>query len=224
MSLKIAPSILAADFSRLADQVRAVEAGGADQIHVDIMDGHFVPNLSMGPLVVAALNRCTRLPLDVHLMITDPGRYLDAFIEAGAAHISFHIEVAPDPGELVKRLRERGVGVGVAVNPETPVDPVLEVADQIDMVVVMTVHPGFGGQSFLGENLEKVRALRAWEKARGPLGSGRELDIEVDGGIDITTGPLAAEAGANVHVAGSSVFGAPDPGRAVRELRRALSG
>ncbi len=221
MSLKIAPSILSADFSRLADQVRAVEAGGADLIHVDVMDGHFVPNLSMGPLVVEALKRCTQLPLDVHLMITDPGRYIDSFIEAGADHISFHIEVAPEPLELVKRLRQRGVGVGVAVNPETPVDPVLEVADQIDMVVVMTVHPGFGGQSFLGANLEKVRALRDWEKA---CGRGRELDIEVDGGIDITTGPLAVEAGANVHVAGSSVFGAPDPGRAVSDLRRALSG
>ena len=188
------------------------------------MDGHFVPNLSLGPLVVEALKRCTRLPLDVHLMITDPGRYIDPFIEAGADHISFHIEVVPEPGELVRRLRQRGVGVGVAVNPETPVDPVLEVADQIDMVVVMTVHPGFGGQSFLGANLEKVRALRDWEKAHGRLENGRRLDVEVDGGIDITTGPLAAEAGANVHVAGSSVFGASDPGRAVGDLRRALSG
>ena len=224
MSFKIAPSILSAEFSRLADQVRAVEAGGADQIHVDVMDGHFVPNLSMGPLIVEALKRCTQLPLDVHLMITDPGRYIDTFIEAGADHVSFHIEVAPEPGELIKRLRQRGVGVGVAVNPETPVDPVLEIADLIDMVVVMTVQPGFGGQSFLGANLEKVRALRAWEKARGPTEEGRVLDIEVDGGIDLTTGPLAAKAGANVHVAGSSIFGASDPGRAVGDLRRALSG
>ena len=224
MSLKIAPSILSADFSRLADQVRAVEAGGADQIHVDVMDGHFVPNLSMGPLIVEALKRCTRLPLDVHLMIADPGRYIDPFIEAGADHVSFHIEVAPEPGELIKRLRQRGVGVGVAVNPETPVDPVLEIADLIDMVVVMTVQPGFGGQSFLGANLEKVRALRAWEKARAWPEDRRGLDIEVDGGIDLTTGPLAAKAGANVHVAGSSIFGASDPGRAVGDLRRALSG
>ncbi len=224
MSFKIAPSILSADFSRLADQVRAVEAGGADQIHVDVMDGHFVPNLSMGPLIVEALKRCTQLPLDVHLMITDPGRYIDRVIEAGADHVSFHIEVAPEPGELIKRLRQRGVGVGVAVNPETPVDPVLEIADLIDMVVVMTVQPGFGGQSFLGANLEKVRALRAWEKARAWPEDRRELDIEVDGGIDLTTGPLAAKAGANVHVAGSSIFGASDPGRAVGDLRRALSG
>jgi ribulose-phosphate 3-epimerase len=188
------------------------------------MDGHFVPNLSRGPLVVKALKRCTRLPLDVHLMITDPDRYLDAFIDAGADHISFHIEVAPEPTELVQRLRERGVGVGLAVNPETPVDPVLRVAEQLDMVVIMTVHPGFAGQSFLGENLEKVRALRAWEKDRAPLEDGRALDIEVDGGIDISTGPLAAKAGANVHVAGSAIFGAADPGRALAELRRALTG
>lgn len=223
MDLKIAPSILSADFSRLAEQVRVVEAAGADQIHVDVMDGHFVPNLSMGPVVVEALKRCTRLPLDVHLMVTDPGRYLDAFVEAGANHISFHIEVVPEPRELVKRLRDRGVGVGLAVNPETPVEPVLAVADLFDMVVVMTVHPGFGGQSFLAENLEKVRALRGWEKARSG-GSNGALDIEVDGGINTTTGVLAVRAGANVHVAGNSVFGAADPGRAVSELRRALAG
>ncbi len=223
MSLKIAPSILSADFSCLAEQVRVVEAAGADQLHVDVMDGHFVPNLSMGPLVVEALKRCARVPLDVHLMIADPARYVDAFMDAGADHISFHIEVVPEPEELVDRLKRRGVGAGLAVNPKTPIERALRVAGLFDMILIMTVEPGFGGQSFLGENLEKVRVLRAWDERRGGAEYGRRLDIEVDGGIDVETGPVAVAAGANVHVAGSSIFGAPDPGSALRELRRKLA-
>lgn len=219
MTVKIAPSILAADFSRLADQVRAVEVVGVDRIHVDVMDGHLVPNLTMGPLVVDALRRSTELPLDVHLMITDPGRYFEAFVGAGAAHISFHVEATEDPVALAEEIRRAGAGVGLAINPETSVGPIFEVAHAFDMILIMTVKPGFGGQSFLRENLAKVRALRAWEDQQGR----GELEIEVDGGIDIDTAIEAQEAGADVFVAGSSIFGTPDPTAAARLLTERLS-
>jgi ribulose-phosphate 3-epimerase len=214
MRIKIAPSILSADFSRLGEEVRAVEEAGADQIHVDVMDGHFVPNLSMGPVVVEALRRVTRLPLDVHLMITDPEKYTPAFLKAGASHITFHVEAHPDPPRLAAFIRERGVGAGISLNPGTPAASVLPLVEHFDLILVMTVHPGFGGQSFLGENLEKVRAVRAVAGA---------VDIQVDGGIDRNTAVLAREAGANVFVAGNAIFGAPDPRVALAAIRRSLS-
>jgi ribulose-phosphate 3-epimerase len=217
MRLKIAPSILSAHFERLGDDVRAVEEAGADQIHVDVMDGHFVPNLSMGPVVVEALRRVTRLPLDVHLMITDPEKYLESFAKAGAHHVTFHVEVAKDPIRLASWLHERGIGAGLALNPETPVDRVLPLASHFDMILVMTVHPGFGGQSFLEENLEKVKAVRALR----PIAA-RPLDVEVDGGIDASTALLARDAGANVFVAGNAIFGSHDPRGALGELRARL--
>jgi len=223
MRLKIAPSILSADFSRLGEQVREVESAGADQIHVDVMDGHFVPNLSMGPLVVEALRRSTRLPLDVHLMITDPGRYLDAFVQAGATHISVHWEAEGEPRELATRLRDAGVGAGLVINPDTPVEAILHLLPFFDLVLIMTVHPGFSGQGFLGENLEKVKRLRASEselRAKGELT--RDLDIQVDGGIDVSTARLALQAGANVFVAGSAILGRPSPASALREMRQSL--
>jgi ribulose-phosphate 3-epimerase len=226
MKLKIAPSILSARFEQLGAEVKAMELAGADQIHVDVMDGHFVPNLSMGPVVVEALRRSTRLPLDVHLMITDPGKYLDSFIKAGASHITFHIEAQDDPRELASRLHEKGIGAGLALNPESPVERVLDYIPLFELILVMTVHPGFGGQSFLGENLEKVMAIRARErslKAGGPVSGSRAVDVEVDGGIDSSTARLAQEAGANVFVAGNAIFRAADPIEAVRSLRRALS-
>jgi ribulose-phosphate 3-epimerase len=224
MRWKIAPSILSADFARLGEQVRAAEEAGVEQIHVDVMDGHFVPNLSMGPIVVQALKRVTDVPLDVHLMITDPGSYLETFVEAGADHISFHVEVGGDARGMLDWLREKGVGRGIAINPETAIEPVLELLPHVDMVVVMTVHPGFGGQSFLGENLEKVRKVRQEEeKLRQHGHPDLDLDVEVDGGIDPKTIVQSRDAGANVFVAGSSIFAEADIESAIHELRRNLN-
>ena len=223
MRLKIAPSILSADFARLGDQVREVEKADADQIHVDVMDGHFVPNLSMGPLVVEALRRVTSLPLDVHLMITDPGRYLDAFVDAGADHVSVHLESEGNLKAMAARLHDRGVGAGLVLNPDTPADRAVEWLPFFDMVLIMTVHPGFGGQSFLRENLDKIRLLREAEKRLQEQGKIKKgLDVEVDGGIDVESAREACRAGANVFVAGSSIFGKPSPAEAVRELRQAV--
>jgi ribulose-phosphate 3-epimerase len=195
-------------------QVAEAEQAGADCIHIDVMDGHFVPNLSMGPIVVAALRKVTSLPLDVHLMITDPEKYAPSFLKAGANHITFHVEVHPDPLRLASLIRERGASVGLALNPETPVSSVLPFVEHFDLILVMTVHPGFGGQSFLGENLEKVVAIR--EASR------RDVDVPVAGGVDSRTAALALAAGANVFVAGNAIFGAPDPRKAMAELRAAL--
>ncbi len=221
MKFRLAPSVLSADFAELGAQVSGLEAAGADQVHVDVMDGHFVPNLTMGPIVVEALRRSTRLPLDVHLMITDPGAYIDAFIEAGAAHVSFHVEVTPEPQALASRLHAAGLTAGLAVNPETNLERVLPVAHDFDMILVMTVQPGFGGQAFMAENLEKVRSLREWEKASNLMG-GKRLDIEVDGGINRETIVAARDAGANVFVAGNSIFSGGDPAAAVAKMRQAL--
>lgn len=226
MRLKIAPSILSAHFEQLGAEIRAVEAAEADQIHVDVMDGHFVPNLSMGPVVVEALRRSTRLPLDVHLMITDPGKYFDSFIKAGANHITFHIEANGDAAELCSKLHERGIGAGLALNPETPVERVIDLVPLFELILVMTVHPGFGGQSFLCENLEKVKAIRRLErsfKGGGSEKTPKALDVQVDGGIDSRTARQAQEAGANVFVAGNAIFRSGDPTEALRSLRRALS-
>ena len=223
MRIKIAPSILSADFARLGAHVQEVEAAGCDMLHVDVMDGHFVPNLSMGPIVVEALKRTTNIPLDVHLMITDPATYAESFIKAGADLISFHSEVVDDPRPLARQCREAGVGVGLVLNPDTPVEKVLDVLPEFDMILVMTVHPGFSGQSFLPENLSKVRAIRETEKRLRAEGSlSRPLDVEVDGGIDLKTCAAAREAGANVFVAGSAIFDQPAPGDIVREMRRSL--
>ena len=215
MMPRIAPSILSADFSRLGEQVRVVEEAGAGQVHIDVMDGHFVPNLTMGPVVVEALRSTTTLPLDVHLMITDPEDYLESFIKAGADHISFHIEAEGDKGAMLDLLEERGVGKGLAVNPATPAEEILEFLPRLDMVVVMTVNPGFGGQVFLGDNLDKVRRIRQEEEK---LSLEKKLNIEVDGGVDRGTIGACLEAGADIFVVGSAIFGAVDPGAATREL------
>ena len=215
MTLSIAPSILSADFARLGELVRTVEAAGAGQVHIDVMDGHFVPNLTMGPVVVQALRSITELPLDVHLMITDPGEYLEAFAAAGADHISFHVEANGDVGALLDQLEERGVGKGIAVNPETAVEEIFEFLPRLDMVVVMTVNPGFGGQAFLSDNLEKVRKIR---REMEGAGDPKKIKIEVDGGVDRDTIVECRDAGADVFVAGSSIFSAEDPAEATREL------
>jgi ribulose-phosphate 3-epimerase len=199
---KIAPSILSADFARLGEEVRRVEEAGADLIHFDVMDGHFVPNLSIGVPVLKSLRKITRLPLDAHLMISEPARYLRAFIEAGANSISVHAEVCDDLAGIAARIHELGARASVAINPETPVERVLAAAEHLDMILVMSVHPGFGGQGFIAESLEKLRAVRREIERRG-----LKVDVEVDGGIKIDNIRAAAEAGANVFVSGSGIFG-----------------
>jgi len=215
---KIAPSILSADFARLGEEAGRVGAAGADQLHLDVMDGHFVPNLTMGPAVVRALRNVTRLPLDVHLMITDPQPFLEPFAKAGADHITFHVEANGNPRDAIRWLRERKLGVGVALSPDTPADRVMDLIPLVDMILVMTVHPGFGGQEFIAHTLEKIPPLRAAASR-----AGRHLDIEVDGGVGTSTIRGCAEAGANVFVAGTSIFGRPDPAAALRELRDVLT-
>jgi ribulose-phosphate 3-epimerase len=213
----IAPSILSADFSRLGDQVREVEAAGADRIHVDVMDGHFVPNLSMGAVVVKGLRPVTRLPLEVHLMVEDPGRFLDGFVAAGADTLIVHLEVHPDPRPILDHIR-RGLGkrAGLAFNPDMPVDRVEPYLRDIDLALCMTVFPGFGGQAYIPESTARVRQLRSLLDRHNP-----GCEIEVDGGVDADTIPLAAGAGAAVFVAGTAVFGAKaGPAAAVKELAR----
>ena len=216
MSVRIAPSILSADFARLADAVATVEAAGADQIHVDVMDGHFVPNITFGPPVVAALRRVTRLPLDVHLMITDPDRYLEAFASAGASIITVHSEAVTHLHRTLSRIRQLGAKAGVAINPATPIDHVQEVAGDFDVLLIMSVNPGFGGQSFIPRSVAKVAAAKAMLAAAGSA-----ADIEVDGGVDLTNAATLAGAGATMLVAGASIFGTANPGEATQALRRA---
>jgi ribulose-phosphate 3-epimerase len=216
MSVRIAPSILAADFARLADEIARVEAAGADQIHVDVMDGHFVPNITIGPPVVASLKRATRLPLDVHLMIEDPDRYLEAFARAGAANITVHVEAARHLHRTLSRIHELGATAGVALNPSTPVDAVREVVGLFDLLLVMSVNPGFGGQTFIPHSLQKIAAA-----SRLATHGARPVDIQVDGGVDESNAAALREAGATILVAGASIFGTPDPAAATRGLRTA---
>ena len=219
MRVRVAPSILSADFARLADAVARVEDAGADLIHVDVMDGHFVPNITIGIPVVAALNRVTKLPLDVHLMISDPDRYLDAFAGAGAAMITVHAEVLPHLHRTLTHIRHLGAKAGVALNPSTPVGVLSDVVAEIDHVLVMSVNPGFGGQKFIPHTFAKIAA------ARQLLGSGdRAAAIEVDGGVEPANAAALVAAGAAILVAGASIFGQPDPVAAVHALRRAAEG
>lgn len=201
MSIHIAPSILAADFTRLGEQIAEAERGGAGLIHVDVMDGRFVPNITMGPLVVEAARRSTSLPLDVHLMIVEPERYIEDFALAGANRISVHIEASPHLHRTLQSIRALGCKAGVALNPHTPASSLSEIMHMVDIVLVMTVNPGFGGQDFLPETLPKIARLRSMI-----ADTGREIDLGVDGGIDASTVKQAVDAGANVLVAGSSVF------------------
>jgi ribulose-phosphate 3-epimerase len=210
----IAPSILSADFGRLAEEVRAVTAGGADYIHVDVMDGHFVPNLTIGPPVVAAVRAATKLPLDVHLMIEEPDRYLDDFARVGADLLCVHVEACTHLHRTIQHIRGLGKRVAVALNPHTPLEPLQYVLGDLAMVLLMTVNPGFGGQSFIPEVVPKVEALRREIDRRGLA-----VDIEVDGGIKVDTVARVARAGANVFVSGSGVFGTKDYAATIGELR-----
>jgi ribulose-phosphate 3-epimerase len=197
----IAPSILSADFARLGEQVRDAETGGADLIHIDVMDGRFVPNLSFGPLIVDAVRRSTALPLDVHLMILEPDDYLAEFAKAGATAISVHWEACPHLHRSLQRIRDLGCRAGIAINPHTPASLLSEIMHLLDVIIVMTVNPGFGGQSFLPETLPKVGQLRQMITA-----SGRDIALEVDGGINTSTALQAVQAGANVLIAGNGIF------------------
>ncbi len=213
--MKIAPSILSADFSRLGELVREVDAAGADRIHVDVMDGHFVPNLSMGAVVVKGLRPITKLPLEVHLMVENPGRFLDGFVRAGADTLIVHLEVHDDPRPILDQIRN-GLGkkVGLAFNPDMPVSRIEPYLKDIDLALCMTVFPGFGGQAYIPESTDRLRELRKLIERNNPA-----CEIEVDGGIDLKTIGLAAGAGADVFVAGTAIFDAKGgPAAAVKEL------
>jgi ribulose-phosphate 3-epimerase len=216
MSIKVAPSILSADFARLADEVAEVEEAGADAHHVDVMDGRFVPNITIGPLVVSALEAVTRIPLEVHLMIVEPEDHVDAFLEAGSDLIYVHAEACLHLHRLLGRIREAGRRPAVSINPATPASAVSEVLHMVDRVLVMSVNPGFGGQRFIPEVLRKVEWL-ASESAR----DGLELEIEVDGGVNSDTAAAVAAAGAHQVVAGSAVYGKTDRAAAIRSIREA---
>jgi ribulose-phosphate 3-epimerase len=218
-TLKIAPSILSADFAALGEAIAAVERAGADLIHVDVMDGHFVPNITIGPPVVKSIKAVAHLPLDVHLMISDPDRYIEAFVDAGASMISVHVEVLPHLNRTLGFIRSLGVKAGAVLNPSTPVAALEEVAGDVDYVLVMSVNPGFGGQSFIPRSEHKIQAVRSLLDRAGSA-----APVEVDGGIDLTNVARVVASGAEIVVAGTAIFRTPDPGAAVRALRMAAVG
>jgi ribulose-phosphate 3-epimerase len=215
---KIAPSILSADFARLGEEVAKVEKAGADLIHFDVMDGHFVPNLSIGIPVMESLRKVTRLPLDAHLMIENPENYVEAFVKAGASSVSVHAEVCKDIPAMAKRLHDLGARASIGINPETDVLRVLPFAEHLDMILIMSVHPGFGGQQFIPEALEKLRVVRRELDHRG-----LKVDIEIDGGVKLDNIAEVKAAGANIFVSGSGIFGLGDYNRILHEMREKLS-
>jgi ribulose-phosphate 3-epimerase len=211
----VAPSLLAADFSRLGEEVAAIEAAGADWLHLDVMDGHFVPNISFGPVVLKSLRKLTRMPFDVHLMIAPVDPFLSAFAEAGADHILFHPEAGPHPHRTLQEIRALGCKAGLVLNPGTPLAHVEPLIELLDIVLVMSVNPGFGGQKFIDSQLGRIAALRRLIDAQD-----REIRLEVDGGIDPRTAPLCIAAGADTFVAGTAVFGSPDYRAAIEAIRK----
>ena len=217
-SLMIAPSILSADFSRLGEEISAVEQAGAEVIHIDVMDGHFVPNITIGPLVVRAARKVTKLPLDVHLMITNPDNYLKDFAEAGADWITVHVETCPHLHRTISYIKELGKKAGAVLNPSTPLSTLEYVLEEVDLVMLMSVNPGFGGQSFIESTLDKTRKLRAMLDAVNP-----DAGIEIDGGISADTIARVAEAGANIFVAGSAIYGQDEYSSVIAELKKLAS-
>ena len=218
-AVRIAPSILSADFAALGRDIAAAERGGADLIHVDVMDGHFVPNITIGPPVVRAVKRIATRPLDVHLMIESPDRYIEDFVAAGAAMVSVHVEAVPHLHRTITDIKSLGARAGAVINPSTPVSSLAEIAVELDYVLVMSVNPGFGGQAFIPQSLDKVRRVRALlTETRS------HAAIEVDGGVDASNAPALVAAGATILVAGHAIFGSPDPEEATRALRAAAVG
>jgi len=212
--MKIAPSILSADFAALGEAIARVEAGGADQLHLDVMDGRFVPNITIGPPVIESIRKRTRLPLDVHLMIVEPERYIETFVRAGADLLTVHAEACPHLHRTLHQIREAGAKAGVALNPSTPPEAIEWVLDSLDLILVMSVNPGFGGQSFIPSSLAKLRQIKT-------LVGSRLVEVSVDGGVNLDRAASLAQAGATTLVAGSAVFGSHDPGQAVKDLRSA---
>jgi len=212
--VKIAPSILSADFSKLGDEIKDVEKGGADYIHVDVMDGHFVPNITIGPLIVEAARRATTLPLDVHLMIENPDLYIEEFAKAGADYLTVHVEACRHLHRTVQLIKSFGIKAGVVLNPATPVRTIEHVIQDVDLVLLMSVNPGFGGQKFIPGVLPKIREVKSLADRLGT-----EVEIEVDGGVNAETARLCIEAGATVLVAGSAVYNQPDRAKAIAEIR-----
>jgi len=212
--LKIAPSILSADFAKLGEEILAVERAGADYIHVDVMDGHFVPNITIGPLIVEAIRPVTKLPLDVHLMIDNPDQYIEAFAKAGADYITVHVEACRHLHRTIHHIKSFGIKAGVVLNPATPVNTIQHILNDIDMVLLMSVNPGFGGQKFIPEVLPKIRKVKEMADSIG-----KEIEIEIDGGVNSETAKLCVEAGANVLVAGSAIYDQEDYAAAISLIR-----
>lgn len=216
MMIKIAPSILAADFAKLGEEVKEVEAAGAELIHIDVMDGHFVPNISFGAIALEAIRPLSTLPMDVHLMIENPDQYIEQFAKAGADYITVHVEACRHLHRTIQLIRSFGVKPGVVLNPHTPIESILHIIEDVDMVLFMTVNPGFGGQKFISSVLPKVEALSGIIKERG-----LKIDIEIDGGITAETIVPCVKAGANVFVAGSAIYGKEDRAAALQEIKQA---
>ncbi len=216
--MKLAPSLLSANFARIGEEIAAVVDAGADYLHLDVMDGRFVPNITWGPKIIGDLRPLTKLPFDAHLMIVEPERYVEAFVAAGADIVTFHLEATPHAQRLLAHLRHLGVKAGIAVDPQTPISALVDIIEDCDLLLIMSVNPGFGGQSFLTRSLAKIREARALVADRNP-----RCEIEVDGGINARTLPLVAEAGADIAVMGSAVFDGLDPAGQLRALRASLA-
>jgi len=214
--MKIAPSILSADFARLEEDVKKVEAGGADLLHIDVMDGHFVPNITIGPLIVQALRPRTKLPLDVHLMVENPERYIDAFAEAGADYLTVQVEACVHLHRVLQVIKSAGMKAGVALNPHSPLSTIEEVLSDLDLILIMSVNPGFGGQKFIPESLDKLRRTQKLLRQRGFT----DIEIEVDGGVKLENAREIVEAGAEILVSGSGIFGTPDPAETIKEFKK----
>jgi ribulose-phosphate 3-epimerase len=214
---KIAPSILSADFAHLADEIRAVEEAGADIIHVDVMDGHFVPNFTIGPPIVAAIKKVARRPLDVHLMMTNPDDYIPEFIEAGSDYLTVHVETCPHLHRTIQSIKEKGIKAGVTLNPATPISSVEPILSEVDLLLVMSVNPGFGGQKFIPSVMDKIKAARKMIDARG-----LKVELEVDGGLKVDNVGVISLAGADIFVAGSAIFGSKDYKQTIAKMRQAI--